>query len=129
MSKHILIVDDDKDDQQIFCDVIQDINPHFVCDTANNGLEALQHIEIREPYDMVFMDINMPLMNGFECLKRMKELQNYRHVPVVIMSTSKSEFDYKKSIELGAYQFLPKPTDFATFQANIKSIVNTLKAS
>jgi len=64
-AKRILLVDDDVDDQVYFLDAINEINPSMECKLANNGLEALQSIKILPAFDIIFLDLNMPIMNGF----------------------------------------------------------------
>ena len=124
-SKRILLVDDDVDDQVYFLDAINEINPAMECKLANNGLEALQSIKIPPPFDIIFLDLNMPIMNGFECLSSLKKQEQYKNIPVVIFTTSKNFHDIERTKELGASLFFTKPTSFNTLCNKLKQIFET----
>ena len=121
-SKRILLVDDDVDDQVYFVDAITEINPSIECKIANNGLEALQQIEISSLFDFIFLDLNMPIMNGFECLGSIKTKEQYKNIPVVIFTTSKNSHDIDRAKELGASLFFTKPTNFNILCNKLKQI-------
>ncbi|HMH20856.1 MAG TPA: response regulator [Puia sp.] len=110
--KKILLVDDDADDQLYFRDALNEISPDSHCEIASNGKEALEQIGIPPPPDLIFLDLNMPVMNGYECLVALKQQQRYKDIPVVIFTTSKNALDVQRSKELGADLFLTKPADF-----------------
>lgn len=71
--KSILLVDDDPDDQMMFCDVITKINPSIICTVKKDGIEALIFLkQVNELPDIIFLDMNMPRMDGRECLSEFK---------------------------------------------------------
>lgn len=117
------MVDDDTDDQVYFLDAVTEINPSMECKIANNGLEALQHVQVPPPFDIIFLDLNMPIMNGFECLSSLKQQERYKKIPVVIFTTSKNAFDIERTRELGANLFFTKPTNFRTLCNKLKQIL------
>ncbi len=120
----ILLVDDDKDDQVFFLDALTELNPEIDCGIANNGLEAMDHLNrIPPPPSIIFLDLNMPYMNGFECLSAIKLDQKYKDIPVVIITTSNSALDREKSIEMGANTFMTKPSDFFKLKENIRKVL------
>lgn len=120
----ILLVDDDKDDQLFFTDALNEVDPQIDCDIANNGLEAIDHLNsIPPPPSIIFLDLNMPYMSGFECLSIIKKNQNYRHIPIVVLTTSNSADDRERSLEMGANSFITKPSDFSSLKNNIMSIL------
>jgi CheY-like chemotaxis protein len=121
-SKRILLVDDDIDDQVYFMDAISEINPSIECKIANNGLEAMQELQILPAFDFIFLDLNMPIMNGFECLSSLKAEEQFRKIPVVIFTTSKNSLDIERTKELGADLFFTKPTNFNTLCNKLKQI-------
>ncbi|MEO6668317.1 MAG: response regulator [Ferruginibacter sp.] len=121
-SKRILLVDDDADDQLYFVDAIAEINPSIECKIVNNGLEALQELEILPAFDFIFLDLNMPIMNGFECLGSLKKVDQYKDIPVVIFTTSKNPYDIERTKELGADWFFTKPTNFSILCDKLKQI-------
>ncbi|MEO6405389.1 MAG: response regulator [Ferruginibacter sp.] len=123
--KRILVVDDDTDDQALFCDAIEAIIEDIECVMANNGLEGLQKLAFPPPYDVIFLDLNMPIMNGYETLTVLKKDDQYKNIPVIILSTSYSERDIKRCKDLGADKFLTKPSSFQELINGLKPILNT----
>jgi CheY-like chemotaxis protein len=74
--------------------------------------------------DLIFMDINMPLMNGFECLTQLKRKIRFTNIPVVILTTSNNRSQKELAKELGANFFLSKLSDFSLFIRNITDMLN-----
>ncbi len=124
-SKRILLVEDDIDDQVYFLDAIAEINSDIECKIANNGLEALQKIQEIPPYDVIFLDLNMPIMNGFEFLSSFKTSKKTEHIPVIIFTTSKNPLDIERTKELGASLFFTKPNSFKILCDKLIQIFNT----
>jgi len=125
MQLTLLIVDDDNDDIALLCEAIHEINKDHCCLTASNGKEALQLLEqtIIKP-DFIFMDLNLPFMNGKECLAAIKSKPELVHIPVIVYSTSKFQTDIDEVHKLGAAKFLTKPTSFRNM---IKMVSDILK--
>ena len=114
MKKHqvLMLVEDDADDRHFFRDAVKEIDPNIECIEAWNGTQALELLsEIKQLPDFIFIDINMPLMNGLDCLEKIKEDEKLKNIPVIIYTTSifQEGSDYTK--ELGASYFVTKPTD------------------
>ena len=122
--KRILLVDDDVDDQLYFRDAINEISPEAHCEIANNGKEALVQIEVPPPPDLIFLDLNMPIMNGYELLSTLKKSPRFKDIPVVIVTTSKNNNDIEQSQKLGANLFFTKPSNFAILCNKLRTIVN-----
>ena len=120
----VLLVDDDEDDQLYFRDAINEVNPEMQFDIANNGKEALDQIEIPPPPDLIFLDLNMPIMNGYEFLKLVKDSSKFKNIPVVIVTTSKSKQDIEMSQKLGASLFFTKPSNFSLLVNKLKDVLN-----
>ena len=124
--KKILLVEDDVDDQLIFSDAISGITAGFQCTTANNGLEAMLHLRTLKPVpSLIFIDLNMPFMNGFECLRQIKADSRFSHIPVIVFTTSDSPADKEITKELGASMFLSKTDDFELLKSNLLRILET----
>src|SRR5688572_28451127 len=66
--KRIMLVEDDEDDQYLFCESLMELHPEIECQIAQNGAEALELVKQLPPFDMIFLDLNMPKVDGFECL-------------------------------------------------------------
>jgi two-component system chemotaxis response regulator CheY len=82
--------------------------PNIISLQANNGFEALKLLP-QQTIDIILTDINMPEINGLEFLSFLKNHPEYRTIPVVIISTEKSEEDLKRGMALGADDYLAKP--------------------
>jgi CheY-like chemotaxis protein len=121
--KNILLVDDDADDQFIFKDALSEINEQVQCITASNGLEALEILNSCNPRPtLIFLDLNMPLMNGFECLEQIQE--KFKEIPVVIFTTSDNPSDRRRTKEAGAKFFFTKTSDFKLLKNKIIEILD-----
>lgn len=110
MRKTCLLVDDDEDDAEIFAIALNEANPDIKCLTAADGLEALEML--RDPSfipDYIFLDLNMPLMTGKECLVEIRKRPHLLNTPVIIFSTSASQRDISETQNLGASCFITKP--------------------
>jgi len=82
--------------------------PEVVCDEADDGLDALRKLR-REPYQLVFLDINMPIMDGLKLLEMLRKDPQYRTVPIVMLTTEGRPEDISRAMELGASAYLTKP--------------------
>ena len=113
MKKNILVVDDSALMRRVISDIINSDDQFQVCNTAVNGLEALDII-IKEPtkYDTIILDINMPKMNGLEFLKNYMKLK--LHAKVIVVSTVAVEGTKEtiQALEYGAFDFVTKPRSF-----------------
>ena len=89
---------------------------------AANGFEALRLLP-QKVFDIILTDINMPDINGLELLSYLKNHPNYQAIPVVIISTEKSEQDRKRGLALGAIDYLTKPFQPKDLQLIISKIL------
>lgn len=107
----VLYAEDDIEDFSTFYEVLISFNPSIKCLNARNGLEVLEILEnaITLP-EYVFLDINMPSMDGKACLKRIKTDQRFKSIPVIIYTTSKNPMDIELCRQLGASDYLVKPS-------------------
>lgn len=114
MNKKVLfIVDDDEDDISLFVEAINEIEKSATCFKAMDGEDALERLDNLDLLpDIIFLDLNMPKMNGREVLQNLKETERYKNIPVVIYSTSSDDWDKKDAYQLGASDFLTKPESF-----------------
>ena len=105
----ILLVEDDIDDQYFFREALSLLSPALSCQVAENGVEALKLLKELPLFDIIFMDINMPKMNGIECLQVLKSNDSYKNIPVVILSTSSDQAYIERCKILGATYYFTKP--------------------
>jgi len=122
-SKGILLVDDDTDDQEFFIDALSELENVNLHGVANNGREALDMLtnSISLP-DLIFMDFNMPLMNGIECLSEIVNIPRIRDIPVIMLSGAFEQAAL--SLKLGAKGFIKKSFDITELRANLHQIIS-----
>ena len=120
------IVDDDPDDQELFIQALKGIDQSGQCITAFDGRDALQKIlnEMLLLPDFIFLDLNMPLMNGKQFLTEIKNNEQLRQIPVIIYSTSYEKKDIEETTALGAAFFLQKPNKFDELYSALADIVS-----
>ncbi len=124
-AQNILLVDDDLDDQMLFIDAVKEIDPTIQCHVANNGLQAMLSLRTKSPAPgIIFLDLNMPKMSGYECLAEIKKEKHFEKIPVVIYSTSKIESEKERTIQMGAKHFFTKPPDFTLLKEELSRILN-----
>jgi CheY-like chemotaxis protein len=118
------IVDDDIDDQQFLIEALVENNPFSQCFTASNGEEAITQLTnaIVPTPDVIFLDLNMPRLNGKQCLVMLKNSPSFQHIPVVIYSTTSNKQEIQEINELGASYFLIKPDSFKELREELASI-------
>ena len=111
---YFLLADDDEDDQLLFKEALADIDPTITCEIARNGVEALAFLQnnLSEPPTFIFLDLNMPIMNGLKCLSEIKKSVSLKGLPVIIYSTSAHRQYIDESMQLGALDFFVKPSDY-----------------
>ncbi len=123
-STHCLVIDDDLDDQEIFLMCVEEVNPRIICRTANNGAEAIALLETDVEYipQFIFLDVNMPKMNGLECLKRLQQFSRLKKTKIFMYSTTSESSFVEKAGALGAADFLIKPAKTDTLKEQLEKI-------
>lgn len=126
-AKHIFLVDDDHEDQEIFINALLQIDASINYQLANNGYEALEKLnESSNVPDLILMDINMPLMDGFACLAELRKHARLGSIPVAMLTTSNNPADEHKAHTLGADFFLTKPNMVSELINNIRNLLTNL---
>jgi two-component system chemotaxis response regulator CheY len=105
--KNILIVEDSKAIRSMIRVSLEESGGFYVVE-AGNGYEALKTLPTR-PFDLIITDINMPDINGLELIGFVKSNPAYRDIPLMIVSTEKTEEDVKRGLSLGAAGYVVKP--------------------
>ena len=121
---HIFYVDDDIEDLEFFKYSLEEIFPDIHLSTISDSTEILTSLYTVQLPDVILLDMNMPLCNGIECLKQLKDSAIFSKIPVVLYSTSKSPVAIKKSKEYGAAHFIKKGTSTAEVSDFIKNLCN-----
>jgi len=127
-SLHVLIADDDPDDRLMTSEALrQSLTPSEIS-FVEDGEELLDYLHRRGKYDsnqapcpdLILLDLNMPKKSGIEALKEIKTDMNLKHIPIVVLTTSKGEEDIYRTYDLGVNSFVTKPVSYS-------SLVNTMK--
>ena len=126
-SKVFLVIDDDPDDRYFFSEAIKKIDATARCLMATNGEEALMQLRNGIPRlpDLIFLDLNMPRMDGRLCLTEIKRDPMLKNIPVIILSTSSSRNDIEETAKLGAAYFITKPTDISKLYEELRFAIHT----
>ena len=123
---NILYADDDADDREIFCEAIREINPAIKVVLGMDGEETLKILSVqKELPHLIFLDINMPKMDGIECLAKLKSDDRLKSIPVIIYSTTSNKSDQSKIALLGASDFILKGNSFENVKDSLDKILTS----
>jgi CheY-like chemotaxis protein len=124
----VFLIDDDLDDQEIFSYIISDAYSNIECVFADDGLSALRKMQdVSFVPHIIFIDFNMPRMNGLEILSEIKKNNRLSDTPVYMYSTSKESSMVEACMNLGADGFIKKQTDTDLAKQEFKNIIAQLK--
>lgn len=106
--KHILVVEDDDISQFLIQKMMDDLG--FKHHIVSNGLDAIEVLE-KTPFDLVLMDIEMPIINGFETTRRIRNSDNSinRHIPIIGISANPLENNIESYVKMGMNDYISKP--------------------
>jgi len=128
MPIQVLLVEDSPGDVRLTQEAFRDANQSILLHVAADGVEAMAflrregaHAQAPRP-DLILLDLNLPKMDGREVLAHIKENDNLKTIPTVILTTSDAESDIVKSYELQANCYLTKPVQLDAFEGLVKSI-------
>ena len=119
------LVDDDFDDASLFQATLSDVDPNITFAHAADGQEALDQLlskSIRP--NLIFLDLNMPRMDGKECLTLIKQEDDLKDIPVIMYTTSQMQSDIDETKSLGAVYYLTKPDKFVELKKAIEFILD-----
>jgi CheY-like chemotaxis protein len=118
----VMFVDDDADDYEIFCEALLLTIPNAQTLRANDGYSALNILdELVVAPDFIFLDINMPVMDGKEFLSLIKKDKRLKDIPVIMYTTSSEESERVTFQKMGAVGYIVKPTDFLSLVSALQS--------
>jgi len=129
-SRCILLVEDNPDDQTLTLRALKKNNILNDVKVANDGIEALDFLHETGPYagkttplpQLVLLDLKLPKLDGMDVLRRIRAHPKTRHVPVVVLTSSREERDVVESYKLGANSFVQKPVDFNQFLEAVRQL-------
>jgi CheY-like chemotaxis protein len=123
--KRLFIIDDDLEDQEIFIEAVKEVDASISCHTCNNGEDALIELENNTVApDLIFLDVNMPRLNGKQVLKEIKSRKSLQTLPIIMYSTSFAPRDLDEINKLGAVFHLLKPSKFADLCRALREILH-----
>jgi CheY-like chemotaxis protein len=122
---NIFLVDDDEDDRILFKEVIEEISIRTKLSLFHDGQELMDYLSlpnIQLP-DLIFLDLNMPIKNGLQCLKEIRDNPDLNQIVIAIYSTSSSDKDIEDTLVNGANIYITKPTEFTKIKIVIKKVL------
>lgn len=124
MVSSVLLIDDDEDDRYFFLEALTSAHPEIKCTTAVNGQDGLEALtaQLVRP-DVIFLDLNMPLMNGQQFLHEIKSHSNLTGIPIVILSTSSDQAIINEAMNLGAKAFITKPDKLSAWEKTLSDFL------
>ena len=126
----ILLVEDNPGDVRLTQEALKQSDIPTNVNIAVDGEQAVDYVQGKNDYvtfpepDLILLDLNLPKKNGLEVLEVIKESDEHKHIPVIIITSSEAEFDIAKSYELYANCYITKPVEFDEFNNMVQSIVN-----
>lgn len=119
---HLIITDDDSDDQELFSMAISEISSNIKISLAENGGDLIKKLQEKELPDLIFLDLNMPGMNGIECLMKIRSNPKSAGLPVLIYSTSANPEQIDEAYKYGANYYLQKPCSYRDIQNLVSKV-------
>lgn len=128
MDFQILLADDDEDDCMFFREALDELSLCATLKTVNNGVELMNFLEnnLLNLPQMLFLDLNMPRKSGAECLEEIKQSEKFKHLPVIIYSTSSNIDVMDQLYGKGAQYYIRKPADFSSLKSVISRTIELI---
>ena len=121
MSKRILVVEDSPMTRSLIISSLEDMGDFLIIEAAN-GFQALRKLPEVIP-DLVITDLNMPDINGLEVVRFVKQNDNFKHIPVIIVTTEGRDIDRERGLNLGADRYLVKPFELEELQDVVRELL------
>ena len=128
MIKILFMIDDDQDDRDVFREAVANCDPKIEMMFAKDGIEALQILDssIILP-DVIFLDYNMPRMNGLECLKRLKGNSDTKDIPTIMYTTSGDREQENVVLLFGADYYMQKTVNFKSLCQELSRLFDLIE--
>ena len=126
LAMNILLADDNQGDCLLFKDALDEIDIKTSLTVSNNGKQMMKALDGSHP-DVIFLDINMPCKNGYECLEDIKNNPVLTDIPVVVMSTSNSPESISMAFQKGATTYICKPDSFAKLVLKLEQVLSGIR--
>lgn len=122
VAPYVLMVDDDEDDRSLFAETFAHAAPLAKLHQLSSGAALIQHLKKNPLPEMIFLDLNMPCISGFECLMHIRSDSTLSNIPVIIYTTSMAYIDIEEAFHKGATFFLPKPANLSCLAKAIQHL-------
>jgi CheY-like chemotaxis protein len=122
--KHILLIEDDLDDQETFLTALANIEELIACETAMSAEEALERLKSDEVVPvLIFLDLKLKGMHGLQFMNKLKLEPTLKKIPVIVITDSSDPLDIEMSKMAGAKKFITKPEDINALETEIRECV------
>lgn len=130
MAKKFFLIDDDTDDRELFSEALAAVDNSVVFYYAVDGEDALEKLDGKriETPDVIFLDINLPAMSGWQCLDKLKSKEASRNIPVIMYSTSSHTRDRNIAKDLGALCLITKPHDYRQIKNVLSTVITNINS-
>ncbi|WP_281310420.1 response regulator [Flavobacterium flavigenum] len=127
---NLLLADDDDDDCIFFKEALDELPLSTTLETVHDGVELMYHLgNAANLPDILFLDLNMPRKNGHECLAEIKNIEEFKNLPVIIFSTSLDSKIVDLLYDMGATHYIRKPGDFSKLKKVISGALTKASES
>lgn len=128
---HCVLVDNDEDDRELFCMALEEVSPDISCTTFGSAGQALEKLAEDPTFipRYIFIDMNMPMINGKECLAGIRKLEHLQQVPVFMYSTACDPRSIQQVKEMGAIDLLVKPDSYPGLVQLLAKVLQTTAVS
>jgi CheY-like chemotaxis protein len=117
----IFYTDDDRDDLEFFTEIVETISSNIKVVQQTNGMELINQLKNPPPTPhLIFLDLNMPGLSGLETLTRLRQMEDHKNLPVVILSTSNDEKTIDTTLKMGANFYVPKSGVYESLKKSIE---------
>lgn len=122
---HIILADDDEDDRIFFTEAFDELKIKTKLHVFSDGVQLMEYLSVSTSIlpNILFLDLNMPLKSGIECLNEIKTNERFKNIAIAIYSTSASDDDIEATFVSGANIYIKKPSDFDTLKKILKDVV------
>jgi len=128
MAKKFFLIDDDNDDRELFLEALSAVDNSVVFYYAADAEDALEKLDTKsiDTPDIIFLDINLPAMTGWQCLSKLKSTDSSKNIPVIMYSTSSHSRDKNIARDLGALCLITKPHDYKQIKTVLSTVVTNV---
>jgi FOG: CheY-like receiver len=125
---NVLLIEDNHADIRMIKEIFKEFNTEAMINVVTNGVEALKFLNKEHEYEnstspnLILLDLNIPLINGFEVLEEIKTDNELKNIPVIVLTTSRAKKDFLKAQELQVDCFITKPLDYDEYKTILQHI-------